>query len=328
MPEKTRESLLLKSVIFQLILLLRNKSFESKYMNKLKVTKIVYDVIKKLDLPITNSWYLRGCYIHAPTTQDSLLLDPREWNKIDDKEIERTQRDNQELFQKIRSEIYNYLEDTDILTIKTDKFLINLYKESAPEDYKAIYLANHELRHLLEESLHELIENLNKNKVIPLFLESRASVLDKLSPSISRLQISISNNQEFNKEQEIFYDFFNLIEEIMIKFDSILRESNQIPKDIEEFIESLGNSYMNNIWKIIALKISQNTINGPRADKIRTELIHEYVRFSSNSSNLISDIQEKARELNLIPTHKEYEIFFTSKHKIDECIRKDISEIL
>ncbi len=43
---------------------MRNKGLDLKYINDIKLQKLAYRVADTLDIPLTRSWYMRGCYVH------------------------------------------------------------------------------------------------------------------------------------------------------------------------------------------------------------------------------------------------------------------------
>lgn len=326
--EATQESLLLKAIISQLIRSLREKNFDyNTFLTKTKVMKIVFDVIKEMKMPITNSWYMRGCYVYS-AMEESPLMDPKTWDNMDTEEMTCIEAENKDLCHQIKTEILKYLDTTEVLTTSNDAFLDYVYKEFAPREYKNVYLVNHTLLRLLQISVNDLIDSFNEGKCMFRFSDIDISILDRFSPNISKFQMALSNTEGFDEEQDIFYDFFNLLEDILVKFDYNLKNTDSISHETKDFFGTLSNIYYHKIWKLVALKISQNTVVGNRSESIKKKQIGEHDILIKEMPKIIKDIRSRALEINLIPDHKEYERYFTKKYSVSQETRKELSKIL
>ena len=121
------EETLVKMILAGLDRVLKSRKIDKDYLNEVKVHKIVYMVAEDLNLDITRSWYMRGCYVwcNKPINEyfkpyGRIYLDPSP---------------------DIIDAINNVIRVLEVFSLKRQDFLKKLYEEFAPSEFRNLYIA-------------------------------------------------------------------------------------------------------------------------------------------------------------------------------------------
>src|SRR3989304_7168582 len=62
------ERRVVNSILQSLAKYMLDSNIDVKYLSEMKLQKIVFKTVEELELPVTRSWYIRGCMVHPGGT--------------------------------------------------------------------------------------------------------------------------------------------------------------------------------------------------------------------------------------------------------------------
>lgn len=266
-----------------------------RYMSDIKLQKIVFKTVEYLNIPLTRSWYMRGCYIHIPEIINSNFLQER----INNKQIKK--EDGYDLiFKSISKNI------EDIWWTPTDRLLKNLYNTQAPEAYRSIYIANNNILNLNKE-INDISGKYHIGSTLARWIPWNTDYHQRAAENISRLHIELISRKEFGDVIVPFLEFTNVLEAIYLKLDNLLSSNTDISSDILEFLELVDDVYYRNIWHYPALAISRETVVGIRKDEIIQDNSARLEGADDKMNYHIEHLKTEASDLDLLPSIKDLE---------------------
>jgi len=237
-----------------------------KWISKLKVHKIIFNVAEKFDLPITRSWYLHGGYIHDYDDLDKNFSGLAS-NYIRSKKGPIRYRSKIKKTYPNIDDIIDYIKITssEINSYKVDDYLLYLYNNEAPKEYKNCYLSKYNFSN--ENSKIELLSKLSSSHVsaVPYV----KNLIDKIYDEVTDYDIHIYNtfNDEILEKNSRY--FFNLLEDILRKSEIIINSEDVIPKQFFKIITDFTSYFVYDIWRPYACIITNNTVVGPWSENVK-----------------------------------------------------------
>lgn len=289
------ESCIAELIIDAIAKYMNTHDLDIRYMSDIKLQKIVFKTAEDLNIPLTRSWYMRGCYIHLPEIINSNFLQER----INSKQIKK--EDGYDLlFKSVSKNI------EDIWWTPTDRLLKNLYNTQAPEAYRSIYIANNNILNLNKE-INKISGKYHIGSTLAKWIPLDTDYYQRVSENISRLHIELISKKEFKDVIVPFLEFTNVFEAIYPKLDNLLSSNTDISSDIFEFFGLVDDVYYRNIWQYPALTISRETVVGIRKDEIIEDNSARLEGADDKMNYHIEHLKTEASDLDLLPSTKDLE---------------------
>lgn len=252
-----------------------DSNIETKYLSEMKLQKIVFKTVEELELPVTQSWYIRGCMVHPGGTLSG---------SVKKKTIEKLVKNPSSLI--VDQDIYSCFDSIQINKIfftKRNNFLRELYRSMAPERFRNEYIPNNELILSLEEISNGVFDGINA----------------VISENISKLYLGLQGDELFNGVSESFYDFIDFTEDVCIEVEGAVEDGAEVTQDYLEFFKHLSDTYYNTVWMEPASIISIQTAEGLSADRV-IEQRRGYLPLAAQKiEEPLNELKQKAEELNL-----------------------------
>lgn len=303
---------------------------DERYANKTKIQKLLYFAIAEFEIPVTHSWYLAGAVVpdrsigpNSLQTTDGLTepsgpsvpeADPEDSDEtvsaVDP--ILFTDSPNSESDSGLSPNLETYVSRSDLLLFyrqeipniwheRTMRFLQNFYQETAPDQYRLLYIESTHLRtHLtdLVNAVDALVEGGTPDRPI-------ASIRESIELSISDLHYYISRHDELCQTLDVVVEGTDLIE------DAVMRLDQHSPEDLTSehgsVIDSLQDFFYYYVWKYPCLLISVDTASGSQADHLRAEQLAVFDEFDDRVLNERSTIAADLASVDLLPGPDDYE---------------------
>lgn len=273
------------------------------YLTEIKLQKIVYRTIEELELPITRSWYLRGCMVHPGGRLSGFITKDK---------VKKSMEYRHFIFDE---DIYACFDNIQVVNrifkVKGDKFLKDLYDSMKPERYRVEYIPNNEILLSLKRTSVETFD-----------------ISETISNNISRLTLGLYGDDIFDSIPNSFYEFLELMENTFIEIETIVEEGAEISSECLKFIKLIDNNYYNVIWKLPATIISIDTVEGLSAETL-IKSHKNYIPYGIEEiERTFENLNEKSQELNLTLNEKNIEkAYNTSLEKIGVDSAKNIIEM-
>lgn len=285
--------------------------------------------------PITRSWYKYGCVQSANTSKTPFTPDaaPGRLQSVDDG-IGSESNDNSEgiemEFQQPEmivgedddtsvslekheiadvgeSEFFEFfldgwyspvLDEQRWVRMSNLEFLREYYTHKAPPEIKDIYLANVELRQVLEEA-YEKVKKIEQNRTAFLIDEGEietewepVELAERLGRAAVNFRLSLYASPYVpDSVIEDILSFTDLLEDIMDGM-TVLEKTDIRPKhyvSLQNLIEFLDDP----IWEWIARYISYATVVGPEAESWREATRKELISFEATCGEQITDLRKQ-----------------------------------
>jgi len=233
---------------------LKEKNLDLKYLNEIKLQKSIFSIIKNESIPVTYSWYKRGVYIHSSIISMYNLRNYQEYEKyLSSNEISTLQK--------------NFLKTINFkdFYVSTNQYLDKLYRKESPEEYRDIYISVHKLLKYLKKISRK---NLSSNQMtLNEYIAIDVSVSDEIEPLLNDFKESISNNE---KTSFMSNKIVNLCDKYVIALEKVTDTESVEQERVT--LDSLINLFFDYLWKYPASVVSRNTVVGPKADQVKSQM--------------------------------------------------------
>ena len=282
-----------------------DSNIETEFISEMKLQKIVFKTVEELDLPVTRSWYLRGCMVHPGGTLGGVNFKGK---------IERLIKNPEKLV--INHDIYSCFDNirvrNKILLVRKDRFLRELYSTMEPNRFRSEYIPNNELILALGDMRRGLFKGYN----------------EMISENISNLELGLQGDDLFNGISKEFYEFLYFMEDTCIEIEGAVEDGAETTQDEVNFFESLSDVYYKTVWIEPASIISIETVKGLSADRV-VEQRQGYLSLAAwKIREPLNELKQKADELNLSLSESNIEKAYLKSREqigIDAC--KSLTEI-
>ncbi|MFH1323139.1 MAG: hypothetical protein ABIH80_04835 [Methanobacteriota archaeon] len=299
------ERRVVNSILQSLAKYMLDSNIDVKYLSEMKLQKIVFKTVEELELPVTRSWYIRGCMVHPGGTLTG---------SVKKKTIERLVRNPEDL--SVDPDIYSCFDSIQVNRIfytKRNDFLRDLYRHMEPERFRNEYVPNNELILSLEEMSKGIYDGVNT----------------VISENISKLYLGLQGDDLFKKVSDKFYDFLDFMENVCIEVEGSFEDGAEItPADLE-FFKNLSYVYYSNVWIEPASIISIETAQGPNAKRV-IEQRQGYLPLAAQKiEEPLKELKHKADALNLSLSEVNVEKAYNrSRERIGTAAGKNLAEML
>ncbi len=286
-----------------------------KWISKIKVHKIIFNVANKFDLPITRSWYIHGGYIHDYEDLDEkfsslasnsirLKLGPVKYRSIIKKKYSHIDT------------IIDYIKhiSDEVNSYKVNDYLLYLYKNEAPEEYKSCYLSKYDFSSE-KNSIKRLSQfSLSYIKAVSIFLK----IIDKIYDQVANFDANIYGVFEDKILEQNARNFFDLLEDSLRKVELIVNAKDEIPIKFFNIINDFASYFVYDIWRPYACTITNNTVRGPWSEnviKINSKIWRNTAIMSYNTH--IKKLEKEINRLSLKTSYKDMHYYYNTYKKDD-----------
>ncbi|MCD4842942.1 MAG: hypothetical protein K8R25_00450 [Methanosarcinales archaeon] len=301
-PEDEKQAV--KDILQSLARFILDYDIDVKFLSEMKLQKIVFMTIEELELPITRSWYIRGCMVHPGGTLSG---------SVRKNTLEKLVQNPKKLV--VNSDIYSCFNDIRVEKIfftKRNLFLRHLYSSMEPARFRNEYIPNNEIIITSEEMSRGIFDDISS----------------VISENISKLYLGMQEDELFDGISSKFYDFLNFIEETSIETEGLFEEGAEITQNDMVFFKRLSDAYHNRVWMEPASIISIETVKGLSAEKVikqREKYLPIAARNINESLNELKNISEK---LNFTLSENNIEkAYMRSYERVGENLGKHLTEM-
>jgi len=299
------ERKVVNSILHSLAKYMLDSNIETKFLTEVKLQKIVFKTVEELELPVTRSWYLRGCMVHPGGTLSG---------SVQKKTVERLVKNPEDL--EVNTDIYACFDNIRIkdriFFKKGDDFLRELYRSMEPEKFRKEYVPNNELILSLDKMGKGAYNEVNT----------------VISENISKLYLGLQGDELFNRVSDKFYNFLDFMENTCIEVEGAVEDGAEIMPDDLEFFKRLGNVYYSNVWMEPASIISIETVQGLSAERVIMQRRGYLLLASRKIEEPLNELKQKAEGLHLSLSEANIEkAYLKSCEKIGIDAGKNLTEM-
>jgi len=301
-PEDEKQAV--KEILESLAKFILNSDIDVKFLSEMKLQKIVFKTVEELELPITRSWYIRGCMVHPGGTLSG---------SVRKNTLEKLVQNPKKLV--VNSDIYSCFEDIKVEKIfftKRNLFLRQLYSSMEPARFRNEYIPNNEIILTSEEMSRGIFDNISS----------------VISENISKLYLGMQEDELFDGISNKFYDFLNFIEETSIETEGLVEEGAEITQNDIAFFKRLSNAYHNTVWMEPASIISIETVKGLSAEKVIKQRERYLPLAAGNINKWLKELKNMSKKLNLTLSENNIEkAYMKSYERVGENSGKHLTEM-
>jgi hypothetical protein len=300
----TDEKKVVNAILHALVKYMLDSKIDTKFLSEMKLQKIVFKTVEELELPVTRSWYIRGCMVHPGGTLGSHNFKGK---------IEKLVKNPDKLI--IEPDIYSCFDSIQINNIfftKRNTFLRELYSNMEPARFRNEYVPNNELILALEEMSKGSFDGYN----------------EIISENISKLYLGLQGDELFNNVSKEFYDFMDFMENVSIEVEGAVEDGAEFTPNDLNFFKSLSDAYYNTVWMEPASIISIETVKGLSAERV-IEQRQRYLPLAARKiEEPLTKLKQKVDELNLSSSEGNIEkVYIKSCERIGVDAGKNLTEM-
>ncbi|TKX59691.1 hypothetical protein EXE48_14365 [Halorubrum sp. ASP1] len=303
---------------------------DKSYANKTKIQKLLFFAIDEFEIPVTHSWYLAGAVVpdrsigpnalqtaDGPTGPSSPSVPETDSEDVIESvstvdPILFTDSSGEKFDSEPSSDLEAYVSRSDLLSFyrqeipdlwhqQTMRFLQNFYQETAPDEYRLLYIESTHLRtHLadLVDAIDAIIEGSTPERSI-------ASIRESIELSISDLHYYIGRHDDLSQTLDVVVEGTDLIEDAVMRLDQ--HSTADLTPEHRSAIERLQDFFYYYVWKYPCLLISIDTASGTQADDLRAEQLAAFEDFDDRVLDERSTIAADLASVDLLPAPGDYE---------------------
>ncbi len=257
-------------------------------IDSIKLNKLVYLAVQRLEIPLTFGWYKYG---PAPvdlqysetavtaTSQDD--LDAPNDSRLPERDYYSPM------------EYAYFFQDTldefdDILRARTKEFLISFYEREAPKPYGDLYVKNAQLQQVLDE----IKSDATWHDDVDMYYR-------EVSQRIGELTREVMKIEALREAHAPFRLYARFLKRLIANAST--QDSLSAPQ--QRFMKRIVDYYYGGAWKYVALNISENTVPlspGHNKEKLLTSIENDRQEMRSDYQDDLNAFKERAISLNLV----------------------------
>lgn len=288
MPTRADESDLIEDIKEGIGIALSWREAPASSIDSIKLNKLAYIAIKRLEVPITFGWYKYGpAPVDLQYSETAVSSKTREECEAPD-ESRIPQRDYYSPLE------YAYFFDTEldefghILQAPTKEFLVSFYEREAPEPYKQLYIKSAQLQQVLDEisdddSWHDDAETYHR----------------EVSHRAGELMRELMGIDSLRKARDPFRLYIRFLKKVLANAST----ADTISPSQQRFVKRIIDYYYGSAWKYVALMISEDTAHlspGDNQDKLLTSIENDKQETRSDYEGDLNGFEGRATALNII----------------------------
>lgn len=258
-------------------------NIEVKYLSEMKLQKIIFKTVEELELPVTKSWYIRGCMVHPGGTLTGSVKKSTVEKFVNNPKYIEANPDIYACFDNIKI--------NEIFFTERNKFLRNLYRSMKPTRFRNEYIPNNELILSLERLSKGIFDN----------------VCVTISENVSKLYLGMQGDDLFNRVSDNFYRFLDFMENTCIETEGAVEDGAEITQNDLDFFKRLNDTYHNKVWMEPASMISIETVDGISTNRVIEQRMKYLPLAERKIEESLNILEDKSKELNLSLSEKNIE---------------------
>lgn len=278
-------------------LTIRGSSSDS--IDSIKLNKLVYLAVDRLDIPLTFGWYKYGpAPVEIKYTETAAKAKPKE--ECDAPYDSRLPKGD---FYSPMEYAYFFEDELDnfstILQASTKEFLISFYKREDPKPYTELYVKNAQL----QQAIDEIKEDVSWHEDAEVYYQEVSQRLGQLNRELSK----IGTLRDVRKPLR---DYTRFLKSLLAHASDI----DQISAKQQRYIKRIIEYYYGGAWKYVALNISKDTVHlspGDNDHKLLTSIENDLQELRANYNDDLYSFRERAKDLEL------YEAYSNREGSID-----------
>jgi len=264
-------------------------------IDSIKLNKLAYIAIERLEVPITFGWYKYGpapvdlqyseAAVSSKTKEECEAPDeprvpqrdyysPLEYAYFFDKELDKSEH---------------------ILQAPIKEFLVSFYEREAPESYKQLYIKSAQLQQVLDEisdddSWHDDAETYHR----------------EVSQRAGELMRELMGIDSLRKARDPFRLYIRFLKKVLANASNV----ETISPSQQRFVKRIIDYYYGGAWKYVALMISEDTAHlspGDNQNKLLTSIENTKQEIRSDYEEDLDGFEDRATALNIVDEEKNEE---------------------
>lgn len=257
-------------------------------IDSIKLNKLVYLAVQRLEVPLTFGWYKYG---PAPvdlqysetavtaTSQDD--LDAPNDSRLPERDYYSPM------------EYAYFFHDTldefdDILQAPTKEFLISFYEREAPKPYVDLYVKNAQLQQVLDE----IKADATWHDDVDMYYREVSQRIGELTRELMKIEAL----REVHTPFRLYVRFLKRLIATASTQDSLSASQQRFMKRIVDY-------YYGGAWKYVALKISENTVPlspGHNKEKLLTSIENDRQEMRNDYQDDLDTFKERSIHTNIV----------------------------
>jgi len=308
----------------------------ARMLSELKLEKLIYYALKSEDEldQVTNSWYIAGAKtetdfggtntfdtiyeeVISPATaseSSSEFRDPRRTHAIE------TQTERYVEF---------FTRDFDLEDVwfkQGEVFLLEFYKEEAPPEYRALYVAVQELRNYLNQIKRALenIVSVQATQSSSLAEYGQKNIItgpnryDDITNTVSKIHLELGKHEKLKQTLPHVRRFTDLVEDASLALSKMQVE--RVDDSVIQTFQQMRQKFYYNIWRLPSILISINTARGPRSDELQSQRTKEFEDAKDQLESVLESLENQCSDASLIPTKADYPSYSKDDETIDDLL--------
>lgn len=202
-------------------------------------------------------------------------------------------------------------------------FLEVYYTHRAPPEYRAVYLANLDVRSEFEEVEEEIKTLIMKQEISELVRADggddedfrQVDSYDEMGTSLSRMLIAVNSPEHLNEASTPLREYIMLVLKVFRALS--LMELDDLEETHLHCIRGLETFYEEDVWTYIASIMSQRTAEGPKADVLEEWAENNIQKTRADFEAELEKQEQQCRGRGLLPDVDE----FPQQDSADKAIR-------
>lgn len=260
----------------------------AKSIDSIKLNKLVYIAVNRLNIPLTFGWYKYGpAPVDVQYSETAVTAKSKaECDAAYDSRLPDTDNYSpMEYAYFFNNELDGF---ADILQASTKEFLVSFYEREAPETYRELYIKNAQLQQVLDEI-----------KTDATWHDESDVYYREISRCIGELTRTLMNIEPLREVQTPFRQYVRFLKKLLANasaHDSLTATQQRFAKRIVDY-------YYGGAWKYVALKISENTVHlspGGNEKKLLTSIENDQQEIRANYEDDLNGFAKRAIALDLL----------------------------
>ncbi|UOY10612.1 hypothetical protein [Methanonatronarchaeum sp. AMET6-2] len=278
--------------------------------------KLLYIAIEEFDLPLTYSWYLKGCKTASNNNPSPVSpIDGRQEEgfttatNIGDRDASGVDSDVAKYREFYRdTTFFGEYDLRKIIFTGETEFLCDFYEHYAPPKYTALYQASTRLQDWLDKIVERGKEQDDNSTLSQYGAGTPSGILTPqeemdVREVVTDIHFELADIPELEETQALVTKG---TEEIELTLTALTQQSTLTEDQLEFIEEDLKDFYYYYVWRYPALRISGETATGPSEEVITRDHMRTYVSFDDQLKRHIDWISEERDEVGLTPSMDDF----------------------
>lgn len=299
----------------------------------LKIQKFGHKALEAHDEldEITHSWYIAGAKVDVPkevfgkdelvTAYDQIWVPDRENAEF----VEGVEEyEPPEEVKKYTEYFTNQFDLASVWFTKSDYFLRDFYQDTAPNEYKNLYVAVQDLRIQLKNTIGELGAIVGDGSQADLADFGQSSPVmgpdryDEIAKIVSEIHLELGNDEQLRQTLPLYRAFTDILEDAYLALSKL--NVGRLDETQVQAFKALSNFHYYDAWKLPSIVISMETARGPRARNLQVRKASELQTHMEKLDDGLEDIRRTCSSAGLTPAVADYPATDTDDELLDNLI--------